>query len=151
VPVCDDVLPATELLRREQRLRHVGLRSDLLCQSAAVRPVVARRFYVGLSTACLAIAVIGFMLTYWLQLAPSTFDGPPLVHLHAVLFSAWPVYFLMQTLLAARGQVARHRAWGLLGVSLATAMVLVGIALANDVLVTRLEEGARERPPAHTM
>jgi hypothetical protein len=46
----------------------------------------------------------------------------------------------MQTLLVARGKVARHRAWGLLGVSLATAMVIVGIAVANDALVTRLED-----------
>jgi hypothetical protein len=108
----------------------------------------ARRFYVVFSVACLAIAVIGFMPTYWMQLSPGTFDGPPLVHVHAVLFSAWPLYFLAQTLLAARGQVARHRAWGLLGVSLATAMVIVGIAVANDVLVTRLEEGYGDRARA---
>ena len=68
--------------------------------------------------------------------------------LHAVLFSAWPLYFLAQTRLAARGQVARHRAWGLLGVSLATAMVIVGIAVANDVLVTRLEAGHGDRARA---
>jgi hypothetical protein len=102
----------------------------------------SRKFYVGLSAACLAIAVVGFMPTYWLQLAPGTFDGAPLVHLHAWLFSAWPLYFLMQALLAARGHIARHRAWGLLGVSLATAMVIVGIAVANSVLVTRLEDGS---------
>jgi hypothetical protein len=107
-----------------------------------------RRFYVGISVACLAVAVIGFMPTYWLQLAPGTFDGPPLVHVHAVLFSAWPLYFLAQTLLAARGQVAHHRAWGLLGVSLATAMVIVGTAVANDVLLTRLEEGYGDRARA---
>ena len=46
------------------------------------------RFYPGLSAACLGIAVVGFMPTYWLQLAPGTFDGPSLVHLHAWLFSA---------------------------------------------------------------
>jgi hypothetical protein len=108
----------------------------------------AGTFYVGLSAACLAIAVLGFMPTYWLQLAPGTFDGPPLVHVHAVLFSAWPLYFLVQTLLAARGQIARHRAWGLLGVSLATAMVIVGIAVANDALVTRLEDGYGDRARA---
>ena len=101
----------------------------------------SRRFYVGLSAVCLAIAVAGFMPTYWLQLAPGTFDGSPLVHLHAGLFSAWPLYFLMQTLFAARGQVGRHRAWGLLGVSLATAMVIVGVAVANAGLVARLEDG----------
>jgi hypothetical protein len=109
---------------------------------------VSPRFYVGLSAVCLVVAVVGFMPTYWLQLAPGTFAGPPLVHLHAWLFSTWPLYFLVQTLFAARGQVARHRAWGLLGVSLATAMVIVGIAVANGVLVTRLEDGYGDRARA---
>ena len=49
---------------------------------------------------------------------------------------------------AARGQVDRHRAWGLLGVSLATAMVIVGFAVANDVLVTRLAAGYGDRARA---
>ena len=44
-------------------------------------------------------------------------------------------------MLAARGRIGRHRAWGLLGVSLATAMVFVGFAVANQVLATRLAAG----------
>ena len=101
----------------------------------------ARWFYVGMAGVCAVIAFVGFAPTYWLQLAPETFVGTPLLHLHAVLFSAWPVYLLLQTTLAARGRVGRHRAWGLLGISLATAMVLVGFAVANDVLATRLAAG----------
>ena len=107
-----------------------------------------RRFYVWLSAASLALAIVGFMPTYWLQLLPGTFEGSPLVHLHAWLFSAWPLYVVLQTRFAATGQVARHRAWGLLGVSLATAMVTVGVAVANDVLVTRLGEGYGDRARA---
>jgi hypothetical protein len=123
------------------------LDSDVSSAGSRVRRG-SRRFHVGLSAACLAIAVVGFMPTYWLQLVPGTFDGPPLVHLHAWLFSAWPLYFLMQALLVERGLIARHRAWGLLGVSLATAMVIVGIAVANGVLVTRLEDGYGDRARA---
>jgi hypothetical protein len=100
-----------------------------------------RWFYVWMSGVCLGVAVIGFAPTYWLQLAPGTFVGSPLLHLHGVLFSAWPAYLLLQTTLAARGRIARHRAWGLLGISLATAMVFTGFAVANDVLVTRLAAG----------
>jgi hypothetical protein len=115
--------------------------------AVSVRPArdVSRRFYVWMSGACLAVAVIGFAPTYWLQLAPPTFIGSPLLHLHAVLFSAWPLYLLLQTTLAARGRVARHRAWGLLGISLATAMVFVGFAVANAVLATRLAAGYGDR------
>jgi hypothetical protein len=117
---------------------------------AAARPArdATRWFYVGMSGVCLLTAVIGFAPTYWLQLAPGTFVGSPLVHLHAVLFSAWPLYLLGQASLAARGRIARHRAWGLLGVSLATAMVLVGLAVANDALVSRLAAGYGDRARA---
>lgn len=100
-----------------------------------------RSFYVAAAAAGVVVAVLGFAPTYWLQLAPGTFIGAPLLHLHAFLFSAWPLYLLMQTTLAARGRVDRHRAWGLLGISLATAMVFVGFAVANNVLATRLAVG----------
>jgi hypothetical protein len=98
-------------------------------------------FYVLIAATCLAVAVIGFAPTYWLQLTPRTFVGTPLLHLHGLLFSAWPLYLVVQTMLAARGRVGGHRAWGLLGISLATAMVFVGFAVANDVLATRLAAG----------
>ena len=101
----------------------------------------ARGFYVWMATASVLIAFVGFAPTYWLQLAPGTFIGSPLLHLHGLLFSAWPLYLLLQTALVAQGRVGRHRTWGLLGVSLATAMVLVGFAVANDVLAARLAAG----------
>ena len=102
----------------------------------------------GWPAACAFVAFAGFAPTYWLQLAPGTFVGSPLLHLHGLLFSAWPLYFLLQTMLAARGRLARHRAWGLLGVSLATAMVFVGFAVANDVLAARLAAGFGDRARA---
>jgi hypothetical protein len=87
-------------------------------------------FYVWMSAACLAVAFVGFLPTYWLQLPRSTFIGPPLLHLHAILFFGWILLLLSQTVLAARGQLKHHRAWGLAGVALASAMVVVGIAAA---------------------
>jgi hypothetical protein len=94
-----------------------------------------------MAAACVLIAFVGFAPTYWLQLAPRTFIGSPLVHLHAVLSSAWVLFFLFQTILAARGRVDRHRTWGLLGVSLATSMVFVGSAAATEALNARLAAG----------
>ncbi len=105
-------------------------------------------FYVWMAGTCVLIAFVGFAPTYWTQLTPGTFVGPPLLHLHGLLFSAWPLYMLLQTVLAARGRVGRHRAWGLLGVSLATAMVFVGFAVANAVLATRLAAGLGDRARA---
>ena len=56
--------------------------------------------------ACLVIAVGGFAPTYWLQLAPGTFVGSPLVHLHGALFTAWP------SLLAAANHVRSPKTGG---------------------------------------
>jgi hypothetical protein len=116
---------------------------DAVSETMAVaqRPRHKRSFYVFMAATSVVVAFMGFAPTYWLQLTPGTFVGTPLLHLHGVLFSAWPLYLLVQTTLAARGRVARHRAWGLLGISLATAMVFVGFAVANDVLATRLAAG----------
>ena len=101
----------------------------------------ARWFYVGIAGLCALVAFGGFAPTYWLQLVPGTFIGSPLLHVHAVLFSLWTLYLVAQTTMAARGQIGRHRAWGLAGISLATAMVLVGAAAANNVLAGRLADG----------
>jgi len=116
----------------------------------AVRPRRADRswFFVWMAVVCAFVAFAGFTPTYWLQLSAGTFVGSPLLHLHGLLFSAWTLYLIVQTTLTARGLVSRHRAWGLLGISLATAMVLVGFAVANDVLATRLAAGYGDRARA---
>lgn len=107
-----------------------------------------RWFYAWMAGACAVIAFGGFAPTYWLQLPPETFVGSPLLHLHSLLFSAWTLFFFMQTALVASGRVRRHRAWGLLGISLATAMVLVGIAVADEALARRLASGFGDRARA---
>jgi hypothetical protein len=102
---------------------------------------VARGFYVWMAAACALIAFVGFAPTFWLQLAPGTFVGSPLLIAHGVLFTAWPLFLLLQTSLVANGRVTLHRTWGLAGVSLATAMMCTGFAVANAVLATRLAAG----------
>lgn len=105
-------------------------------------------FFVWMAAVCAAVAFAGFAPTYWLQLPAGTFVGSPLLHLHGLLFSAWTIYFLLQTILAARGQIVHHRSWGLLGISLATAMVLVGLTVANQTLTNRLAAGFGDRARA---
>lgn len=100
-----------------------------------------RWFYVWMAGVFVLIAFGGFAPTFWLQLPSGTFVGSPLLYLHGILFSAWTLFFLMQTTLVARGRVVRHRAWGLLGISLATAMVLVGFSVADEALGRRLAVG----------
>jgi hypothetical protein len=106
------------------------------------------RFYVWMAGACTLVAFGGFAPTFWLQLAPGTFVGSPLVHLHGVLFSLWPLFLLLQTSLVFSGKLQRHRAWGLAGISLATAMVFVGLAVSSAALTTRLAAGHGDKARA---
>src|ERR1700738_4816257 len=96
--------------------------------AAAINPARAKTgyFYVWMAGACALIAFGGFAPTYWLQLAPGTFVGPPLLHIHGAVFSAWTLLLVSQTWLAANGRLEHHRAWGLAGIALASAMVVLG-------------------------
>jgi hypothetical protein len=93
-------------------------------------------FYVWMAAACVAIAFGGFAGTYWLQVPAGTFVGAPIVHVHGLLFSAWTLFLLSQTWLAANDRLEHHRASGLAGISLATAMLFVGLATAINSAVT---------------
>jgi hypothetical protein len=101
----------------------------------------ARLFYVLMAAACAVVAFGGFAPTYWLQIPAGTFVGSPLVHVHGVLFSSWTLLLLSQTLLVANGRLRNHRAWGLAGISLATAMVFMGLAAAIQTLTAGLAAG----------
>lgn len=106
----------------------------------ADRPLVSK-FYVTMAAIFVAIAFSGFFGTYWLQIARGTFTGSAMLHLHGLLFSLWTLFFLSQALLVANRQLKTHRAWGLLGISLATAMLFTGLAVAIHGLQARLDAG----------
>src|SRR5687768_9099082 len=108
--------------------------------TARPRPLVSK-FYVTMAVIFAAIAFSGFFGTYWLQIARGTFTGSPMMHLHGLLFSLWTLFFLSQALLVANRQLKTHRAWGLFGISLATAMLFTGMAVAIQGLQFRLEAG----------
>jgi hypothetical protein len=108
----------------------------------------AQPFYVWIAATSVVVAFGSFAETYWLQLHAGTFVGSPLVHMHAALFSAWPLFFLLQTTLVASGRIERHEALGLLGIALATAMVFAGMAVAIDTLMRGLTAGYGDRSRA---
>jgi len=91
----------------------------------------SRKFYVGMSAACLAVAVLGFMPSYFVPMAKGTFHGEPILHVHGLIMFSWVLFFFIQTLLVARGKVLAHRTWGVLGVSIYTAMVFLTMAIVS--------------------
>lgn len=90
----------------------------------------SERFYTRMAATFIGVAVIGFAPTYWLPMGRGTLAVAPIVHLHALLFFGWTVLFWRQTSLAAVGRLTRHRALGVAGVAVATAMLFVGSATA---------------------
>lgn len=112
-------------------------------EPAAPRPRarVRSRFYFWQALACAAIAIGGFLPTYWLQLYPRTFNGPPLLHIHGLLCTSWILFLISQTWLMSEGKVRSHRDWGLLGISLATAVVVVGCITAVVALREEIATG----------
>lgn len=95
-----------------------------------------RRFYVGMAVVFVLIAFGGFIPTYWAKVASGTFGGAPILHLHGFFFFTWTLFFLAQTSMVAGGRTADHRRWGVLGVSLATAMAFtVVLAAINSMKV----------------
>jgi hypothetical protein len=92
------------------------------------------RFYTTMSLLVAVVVTTGFASTY----SPKLLDGtamPGIIHLHAAVFAAWLVAFVVQAVLAARGHLNLHRRLGLAGVGLAGVMLALGTATA--ITVTR--------------
>jgi uncharacterized membrane protein len=98
-------------------------------------------FYVWMSAAIALFAFAAFAPTYWLQLPAGTFVGTPLVHIHSAIFTAWTLFLVSQSYLAAKGRIRAHRAWGMAGIGLATAVFIMGTAVAIASLKYRMAIG----------
>jgi hypothetical protein len=93
-----------------------------------------RYFFGGMVVALLVTAFAGFAPTYYLAGLTSAKLPAPIVHVHAVLQSAWMLLLLVQMLLVSAKRVAIHRKLGIAGFLLAAAMVVVAeVVVANQL------------------
>jgi hypothetical protein len=117
---------------------------------AGVGAATGRRFYVGMAAIYLALAVAGFAPTFWVPMVKGTLHVPPITYVHALFFYSWVVLFLVQTSLAASGNLRFHREVGVFAVAVATGMCFAATGLLINSL-KRFEAagmGAAERPIA---
>jgi hypothetical protein len=105
-------------------------------------PTKVGSFYVWMAVAIALFAFAAFAPTYWLQLPAGTFIGTPLVHIHSAVYTAWTLFLVAQSYLAANGRLKDHRAWGMAGIGLASAVVLFGTAVAIGSLKFRMTVGS---------
>lgn len=108
--------------------------SVLTTAQTETRKDAARRFHSRLAMVLATLVFLAFTGRYWAPLAQGTLDLPRVVHVHAVLFFLWMVFFVVQTTQVARGHLSRHRDLGLLGISIATAMVITGVVATTVTL-----------------
>jgi hypothetical protein len=106
--------------------------------------VAPRQFYVWMAGTCFLIAVLGFLPTYWMPLAKGSFKAEPMVHVHGIVMFAWVTFFFTQTRLVAQGKILAHRTWGMLGISIITAMAFIVTAVTS----LRLAQAALPGQPA---
>lgn len=100
-----------------------------------------RSFHVWIAVSFVLVTFAGFTPTYLEPIAAGRFHANPVVHIHAMVFFGWTLLFLVQTVLVAIGQTWRHRDLGLLGVSLATAMSILGPLATLNSLKTAYASG----------
>ena len=96
----------------------------------------SRNFYVWMAGGFLAVAFGGFIPTYWAKVAAGSFHAEPIIHIHGALLFTWVCFYFVQTLLVAKGRTLDHRAWGLAGISLFTAMMF-SILVGEEAVLAR--------------
>ncbi len=89
-----------------------------------------RYFSAGMATAMVITVFVGFAPTFYLRAGFGSPPSTPLLQLHGILFSAWMLLFLTQTLLIANGSTALHRRLGVGGAMLAVTLLVVGVMTA---------------------
>jgi hypothetical protein len=91
----------------------------------------------------IAITVFaGFSRTYFLKAYYGTPELSRLLHVHALVFTTWVLFFLAQTTLVAAGKTYIHRRMGVAGAVLAAIVVVLGTTTA----ILRVKGGAAPIP-----
>ena len=106
-----------------------------------------RWFYLAMALAAETVIFLGFSRTYYLKFHyPTSPSLSLLVHIHALVFTSWMIYFIVQTMLIAVRRPALHRSLGVVGAVLGTAVIGMGLLVA--VIGMRLGHGNLTQSPS---
>jgi hypothetical protein len=108
---------------------------EAIATASGVR-AASRNFYVWMAGSFLIVAFGGFIPTYWAKVATGSFHAEPIIHIHGALLFTWICFYFVQTLLVAKGRTLDHRAWGLAGIALFTAM-MCSILVGEEAVLAR--------------
>ena len=103
-----------------------------------------RLFFLAVAILFPLIVLAGFGRTYYLR---GVFNGPPvpsiLVHIHALVMSAWIVLFAAQTWLISSRRIKTHQKLGIAAIGLGVLIIVVGFLTA----VASVKYGSAATPP----
>lgn len=105
------------------------------------KPRRREQFFARSALLILALVLASFSFSYFAPMAARSKSFTIIVHLHGAICFAWIALYAWQTWLVARGRVARHREWGLLGVALSALLIPSGIAVAIAAIRRRMTTG----------
>jgi hypothetical protein len=91
---------------------------------------LAQYFYFVMSLLIAAVVVCGFGPTVDRRFFHPSHPKPFLLSIHAVIFSAWVVLYVVQSALVRSSNVRVHRALGWLGVALGVSIPIIGTITA---------------------
>jgi len=100
--------------------RTVGIACGELCQY----------FYLFMSLLIVAVIAYGFSFTIGKNLLHPAIPRPWILYVHAIVFSSWLVFFVLQSALVRSRKVQWHRRLGWFGVVLGTLIPIVGVSTA---------------------
>jgi hypothetical protein len=115
-------------------------------QAVVVRPshavtgrngLIDKYFYFAMSLLVLALVLYGFGHTVNENLLHSSVPRPFILWIHAAAFSAWVLFFILQSSLVRTHNVRVHRTLGWFGAALGAFMVFLGIVTA--IIMKRFE------------
>jgi hypothetical protein len=102
----------------------------------------ARRgpFYVGMSLLIVVVVLAGFGPSFY-GMATATQPRPWIAHVHAAVYLGWLALLVTQTVLAARGKIAAHRALGNFGIGYGVLVWVVGLVVSIALPAIHVQAG----------
>ena len=107
------------------------------------------RFFFALSVTYLLIVILGFAPTFYLR-AFVGFENQANIGLpaglifHGVIMTCWYVLFAFQSFLIRRGDVLLHRKFGVVGIALASLVVITSIITNVGIASKAIDDGGAE-------
>lgn len=107
--------------------------------------LLARYFYFFMSLLIGTVVVYGFSQRADQRLFHPSHPTPPLLSIHAVIFSTWVVFYICQSILVRTGNVTIHRLLGWFGAALGVTIPVIGAITA--ITMRRFDLGFPELSP----